>query len=212
LSYCEGPGAKDHAAAATARPTGDDVLLIAGSDHGQESVLGHVAIGDELVAAGLKDSAESVEVAVAPQGGSGLIYLTGDGVTRTEAIIQFLCAHPPVGEVFAGTAMRAIGQAEGDGLAIAFAMANDGEVNEHGVPGRIWVCTSDSKPGKLVGRGSHGGLGRWERHPFLIASGGGFAPNSHEYGRTRLIDIAPTILRHLGLPSDGMDGLSLPRT
>ena len=50
----------------------------------------------------------------------GLIYLTGDGVTRTEAIIQFLCAHPHVGEVFAGTAMRAIGQAEGDGLAIAF--------------------------------------------------------------------------------------------
>ncbi len=108
--------------------------------------------------------------------------------------------------------MRAIGQVEGDGLAIAFSMAHDAEQNDHGVPGRIWVCTSDTKPGKPVGRGSHGGLGRWERHSFMIAEGGGFAPGSEEHGHTRLIDIAPTILRYLGLPRVGMDGLALSRT
>lgn len=192
------------------RAAGDDVLLIACSDHGQETVIGHVAIGDELVAAGLKDSATSTEVAVAPQGGSGLIYLAGDGVGRLDEITAFLTAHPHVGEVFPGAAMRAVGQVEGDGLAIAFSMARDSQENENGVSGRIWVCTSDSKPGKPVGRGSHGGLGRWERHPFLIAGGGRFAPGTNEYGRTRLIDIAPTILRHLGQPRDGMDGLALP--
>lgn len=189
---------------------GDDILLIACSDHGQESVAGHVAIADELVAAGLKDGPTSTEVAIAPQGGSGLIYATGAGLARTQAIAAFLAAHPHVAEVFAGPAMRAIGQAEGDGLVLAFSMAHDGAVNPHGVPGRIWVCTSDSKPGKPVGRGSHGGLGQWERHPFLIVAGGGFAPGTEEHGRTRLIDIAPTILRHLGLPRSGMDGLALP--
>jgi hypothetical protein len=168
------------------RETGDDVLLIACSDHGQETVIGHVAIGDELVAAGLKDGPESTEVAVAPQGGSGLIYLAGDGVERLDKITAFLDAHPFVGEVFVGAAMRAVGQAEGNGLAIAFSMTNDTQKNENGVSGRIWVCTSDSKPGKPVGRGSHGGLGRWERHPFLIAGGGDFAPGTHECTGARL--------------------------
>lgn len=189
---------------------GDDILLIVCSDHGQESVAGHVAIADELVAARLKDSPTSTEVAIAPQGGSGLVYATGAGLARIDAIAAFLAAHPRVGEVFAGPALRVIGQAEGDGLVIAFSMARDDTLNPHGVPGRIWVCTSDSKPGKPVGRGSHGGLGAWERHPFLIVAGGGFAPGSEETGQTRLIDIAPTILRHLRLPRGGMDGLALP--
>ncbi len=191
------------------RAAGDDVLLLACSDHGQETVLGHVAIADELVTAGLKDAPESTEVAVAPQGGSGLIYLAGPGENRLADITAFLNGHLRVGQVFSGRAMRALGQAEGDGLAIAFAMVHDAKENENGVPGRIWICTSDTKPGKPVGRGSHGGLGRWECHPFLIAGGGGFAPGSEEHGRTRLIDIAPTILRHLRLPRDGMDGLAL---
>ena len=202
--------AKVRATAEALKAMGDDILLIACSDHGQETVAGHVAIADELVAAGLKATATSTEVAVAPQGGSGLVYASGAGVARVDDISAFLSAHPHVGEVFAGPSMRAIGQADRDGLAIAFSMGHDAGVNAHGVPGRIWVCTSDSKPGKPVGRGSHGGLGRWERHPFLIAAGGGFAPGTEEHGQTRLIDIAPTILRHLGLHRDGMDGLALP--
>ena len=194
------------------RAAGDEVLLIACSDHGQETVAGHVSIADELVDAGLKDGAGSNEVAVAPQGSSGLVYLSGAGAARRNDIADFLIRHPHVGPVFLGPAMRSLGQAESDGLSIAFAMASDAEPNAHGVPGRIWVCASDAKPGKPIGRGSHGGLGRWERHPFLIASGGGFAAGSEEYGQTRLIDIAPTILRHLGLPRNGMDGLALPQT
>lgn len=204
--------AKVRAKVEALREAGDDVLLIACSDHGQETVAGHVAIAEELVAAGLKDASGSTEVAVAPQGASGLVYLSGAGTRRQNDIAAFLSAHPHVGEVFAGPVMRAVGQAEGAGLAIAFSMAHDARENENGVPGHIWLCVSDTKPGKALGRGSHGGLGRWERHPFLIAESGGFAPDSTEQGRTRLIDIAPTILRHLDLPRDGMDGLALTRS
>ena len=205
---------------AALRARGEDVLLLAGSDHGQESVRAHVAVEAELIEAGLKDGPSSPEVTVAPQGASGLVYLAGAGIARRGAIAAFLRAHAEIGEVFEGEAMRAIGQAPGygsghagrDGLAIAFAMARDEEPNAHGVPGRISVCVSDAKPGKPAGHGSHGGLGRFETHPFLIAEGGGFAAGTVETGRTRLIDLAPTILRHLGLPRDGMDGLALPQT
>jgi hypothetical protein len=44
----------------------------------------------------------------------------------------------------------------------------------------------------------------------LFASGGGFVPGVYQ-GRSSLIDIAPTVLRHLGRDTDGMDGRPLPR-
>src|SRR5690606_4544830 len=56
------------------RAEGEDILFLVGSDHGQETVIGHVAVADRLVEAGLKDSLDSTDVVVAPQGGSGLIY------------------------------------------------------------------------------------------------------------------------------------------
>ena len=59
------------------------------------------------------------------------------------------------------------------------------------------------------GNGQHGGLGRYEQNPFMIITGGGFAPGSATDTPTSAVDIAPTILGHLGLPSHGMDGKSL---
>lgn len=193
------------------RSQGDEILFLVGSDHGQESVADHVAVEDLLLAAGLKDAPGSNEVVVAPQGGSGLIYLAGAGLARAGRIAAALREHPAVAEIFVGAEMRALGQAPGDGLAIAFGMARSEAPNANGVPGQITLCVSDSKPGKPLGRGSHGGLGRFERHPFLMANGGGFEPGAVERGHSRLIDLAPTILRHLGLPRDCMEGLALPQ-
>ena len=148
---------------------------------------------------------------VAPQGGSGFLYLADHARDRAPAILSFLREQPWIGQVFFGGEMRHLGQGPGQGLAIAFSMARSDEPNEFGVPGRITLCVSDEKPGKPEGFGSHGGLGGFERHPFLMASGGGFEPGSVEHGVTRLIDIAPTILRFLNLPRSGVDGLALPQ-
>lgn len=193
------------------RAEGDDILLMAGSDHGQESVMARVPVAKHLIEAGLKDGPDSTDVAVAPQGGSGLIYLADHAQDRAPAILNFLRAQPWIADIFYGDEMRHIGQQPGNGLAVAFAMARNEEPNEHGVVGHITICVSDDKPGKPDGHGSHGGLGAYERHPFLIANGGGFAPGTVEYGTTRLIDIAPTILRFLNLPRTGLDGLALPQ-
>jgi arylsulfatase A-like enzyme len=193
------------------RAEGEDILFLVGSDHGQETVRERVAVATKLVAAGLKDGPDSDEVVVAPQGGSGLVYVAPRAEGRIPEIQAFLRDQDWIGEVFCGAEMLHIGQRPENGLHIAFSMARSAEPNAFGVPGQITICVSDEKPGKPEGFGSHGGLGDFERHPFLIANGGGFAPGTVEHGVTRLIDIAPTVLRHLGLPRDGMDGLALPQ-
>jgi arylsulfatase A-like enzyme len=62
----------------------------------------------------------------------------------------------------------------------------------------------------VTGFGQHGGLGANEQSPFLIVCGGGFAPGAYST-RSSLIDIAPTVLRHLGHHHAGTDGRPLPR-
>jgi len=187
---------------------GEEVLLLVGSDHGQESVGEAIPVEALMIEAGLKSGPDSTDLVVAPQGGSGLVYLADPA--RVGDVAAWLRAQPFIGAVFAGEEMRAIGQAPEVGLEIAFAMRSSEAENELGVPGIMTVCTSDAKPGKPKGHGSHGGMGRYETHPFLMIGGGGFAPATVETGISRLIDIAPTILRHLDLPRGGMDGLALP--
>ncbi len=56
-----------------------------------------------------------------------------------------------------------------------------------------------------------GGLGPYEQHPILFIGGGGFRAGTRCESPSSAVDIAPTVLRHLGLPFDGMDGAPLPR-
>jgi hypothetical protein len=78
------------------------------------------------------------------------------------------------------------------------------------VPGHSHIVRDSLEPKDCTGFGQHGGLGRNEQRPFLFVSGGGFVPGVR-HSRSSLIDIAPTVLRHLGLAADGMDGRPLPR-
>ncbi len=78
------------------------------------------------------------------------------------------------------------------------------------MPGHSHVVRDALEPKDATGFGQHGGLGRNEQSPFLFVRGGGFALSTHRE-RTSLIDIAPTVLRHLGLAADGLDGRALPR-
>ena len=45
-----------------------------------------------------------------------------------------------------------------------------------------------------------------EQMPFLIIDRGGFAAGAASHAPTSPIDLAPTILGHLQLPAEGMDG------
>ncbi len=196
-------------AVARERALGDDILLIVASDHGHETVSGVVDIEAELIAAGLKESESSGDVIAMGNGTSSLIYLHPSQESRRAAIDTFLRAQSWAGAVFAADALGEIGQARHAGLAFAVAMASDEEVNAFGIPGRSLAAKPRwDKPDRL-GFGQHGGLGRYEQAPFLTIDGAGFAAGTESSAPARIVDLAPTIMRHLRVPAFGMDGAAL---
>ena len=55
-------------------------------------------------------------------------------------------------------------------------------------------------------------MGAFETNPFLVVSGYGFVPGQSRSEDTSLLDIAPTVLAHLGLDASGVDGKALQST
>lgn len=196
-------------AVAQARTAGDDILLFIGSDHGHQTVTGVIDVEAELVAAGLKASASSGDVVAASNGTSVLVYVHPDLWERQAAIRAFLATRNWVGQIFAADELAAIGQAPEACLAFAISMRASEEPNAFGVPGSSLVAKpAQGKPDRL-GCGQHGGLGPYEQMPFMMISGTGFAAGTVRDTSSRVIDIAPTVLTHLGLPWSGVDGRPL---
>jgi arylsulfatase A-like enzyme len=193
----------------TLRQRGDDVLFVLGSDHGHETVDTVVPIESLLVKAGLKTATDSSDVVLASSGMGALIYLAPDAQAQSEQIAQWLSEQKWCGAIYAGDALEDIGLAPRGGLAIAFSMGKKNAVNRYGIPGFGHVAGDRFMPSHTAGHGQHGGLGPYETQPFLIVEGGDFSVGTSDEA-TCTIDIAPTLLRHLGLATHGMDGAALP--
>jgi arylsulfatase A-like enzyme len=105
--------------------------------------------------------------------------------------------------------LHEVGQVPQHGLAFAISLRAEERANEHGVPGvGLEALPGAGKPHHL-GFGQHGGLGRFEQAPLLMVDGAGFAAGAVSAEPTSLVDIAPTVLRHLDLPVSGTDGRAL---
>lgn len=189
----------------------EDVLLLMGSDHGHQSVREVVHVEAELVGAGLKESLSSWDVVVCSNGTSALIYLHPDAAAREAAIGAFLEGRHWAGTVVPRPELGTIGQSEENGLAFAVSMGADDAPNAYGVPGLSFAARRAEGKADTIGAGQHGGLGAGERSPFLLARGAGFAPGAVRSEPASVIDIAPTILAHLSLAAEGMDGAALQR-
>jgi Type I phosphodiesterase / nucleotide pyrophosphatase len=192
------------------RDAGEDVLLILCSDHGHQTVTRVVDVEGELVAAGLKASCDSGDVVTPTSGTSTLIYVHPEHVGRAAAIGAFLSERDWIDRVIPAAELPSVGQAAQGGLAFAVSLKSDEEPNTFGVPGRS--CESKPvMPGKVTHLhcGQHGGLARYEQMPFLMIDGPGFAEGTIASAPTSPIDIAPTILSHLQVPAEGMDGKAL---
>jgi arylsulfatase A-like enzyme len=190
-------------------PSGEDILFVTGSDHGMETISEAIDIDGLLIAAGLKEAPGSRDVVVAPQGTSATIFFSEAARGRAASTADFLRRENWAGRVVAGAELAQVGLPTDGALQVAVAMATDDRVNPHGVTGFGAIVANPDDPEGKIGFGQHGGLGRNEQNPFLIAEGGGFAPR-HESRATSLIDIAPTVLRHLRMDHDDMDGQALP--
>ncbi len=191
--------------------TGEDMLFVVGSDHGMETVAQTVDLDGLLIDAGLKAAPTSSEVVVAPNGTAALLYFADPAGALVGQTARFLETQEWVGRSFVGPDLAAAGLPTGSPMQIALTLKPDGRANPHGVPGHSHVVRDALEPKDATGFGQHGGLGKNEQSPFLFISGGGFAPGLH-HARSSLIDIAPTVLRHLGLPSTETGGQPLPRT
>ena len=194
----------------TLDPTGERILFIAGSDHGMETVDETIDLDGLLIEAGLKRAPTSSDVVVAPNGSAALLYFADPAGALVGEVARFLETQDWVGRTFVGPGLAAAGLPTGSVMQIALTLRPDERVNPHGVPGHSHIVRDSLEPKDCTGFGQHGGLGRNEQRPFLFVLGGGFAPGTHR-GRSSLIDIAPTALRHLGLSAAGTDGQALPR-
>jgi arylsulfatase A-like enzyme len=195
---------------ATLDPTSERILFLVGSDHGMETVDETIDLDKLLVDAGLKRAPTSSEVVVAPNGTAALLYFADPAGPRVGEVARFLETQDWVGRTFVGSRLAEVGLPTGAAAQIAITLKPDDRANPHGVPGHSHIVRDSLEPKDCTGFGQHGGLGSNEQRPFLFASGGGFAPGIYR-GRSSLIDIAPTVLRHLGLDTAGMDGRPLPR-
>ncbi len=191
------------------RAADDEILLIIGSDHGHETVSGVIDIEAELIAARLKAGPDSNDIVAVSSGTSSLVYLHSDAENRRDALDDFLRSQSWAGQIIDAANLAKIGQAPHNGLAFAISLKADASENAYGVPGRSLAAKPRwGKPDRL-GCGQHGGLGNFEQSPMLLIDGPGFAVGTAREAPVHVVDLAPTIMRHLGLPAHGMDGRAL---
>jgi hypothetical protein len=188
------------------RAEGDDILLLLGSDHGHETIGAAIDIDDWLAGRGLGKLVDEGDVAVAGQGTAALLYATERGRAPLLGVLDAMRAEPWSDGVITDDELARRGFAATDGVVAAVNMARRDGANPHGVPGKRWVVIEDSKP-VPVGSGQHGGWGPDETRPFLMVNDGRRTGVRRE--PSSLVDIAPTIAEHLGLPLDGFDGRPL---
>lgn len=189
------------------RDGGEEILLLVGSDHGQETIGACIDLSVWLVAHGLGGELEAGEVAVAGQGTAALLYATDRGRGRLLGVLDEMRSAPWADEIVVEGDLARRGHAARGGVVAAVNMARQDNTNAYGIRGRRYVAAEPDKPA-AIGSGQHGGWGTDETRPFLIANDG---RSSGTAGRpTSLVDIAPTIVRFLGLPVEGFDGAPLP--
>lgn len=190
-------------------PAGEDILLLVGSDHGHETVRGYVPVEAEIIAGGFKADAEDASLAIVPQGTGFLVYARPAEAGRIADLAGWLAEREWCGRIVTQGELASIGHVPDSGVALAVGMASSDAANAFVVPGTTFVATRFERTGRTLGNGSHGGMGAFETHPFLVAVGPGFAPGASHAEPTSLVDIAPTALAHLGLDSAGLDGRPL---
>jgi arylsulfatase A-like enzyme len=181
-----------------------DVFVV--SDHGFSTIERSVDLRKILRDAGfsaqteLTDEPKSGDIMLVGNGGSVLFYVEGHDAEVTRRLVEFLQQADFAGVIFTKEPMPGtfrldqarIASKEAPDVVMAFRWNE--KKNQFGVPGMI-----DADWQRGPGKGTHATLSRFDMHNTLIAAG----PDFHRGKMTDLpsgnVDLAPTILRILGI-------------
>jgi len=180
--------------------------LIVTSDHGFSTHTGTLrlqALVDPFVRT-MPDGSRDIVVA------EGAIYLrAGPDPARVAAIVAALQRRPEVGAIFTRPRVRGAEGPGGPGGTIAGTLSFDVARWNHARAGEILVSGNwDAEkndagyPGKTTqtGTAGHGASSPYDIHNTLIAAGPDFRERAVSDAPTSNVDLAPTLLRLLGLP------------
>ena len=181
-----------------------DVFVV--SDHGFSTIKRSVDLRKILRDAGFSaeteftDEPKRGDIMLAGNGGSVLFYIEGHDAEVTRRLVEFLQQTDFAGVIFTKEPMQGtfnLSKAEIDSkdspdVVMAFRW-NDSK-NQFGVPGMI-----DADWQRGAGKGTHATLGRFDMHNTLIAAGPDFRRGERDDWPSGNVDLAPTILRILGI-------------
>ena len=194
----------------TLREDDGETLLVICSDHGMETTARTIEVDELLIVAGLKAGPDSTDIVTAPNGTATIIYRARDAKAGEEDLRRFLESQDWVGRLYMGPALGEVALPVGGPVAAAVSLRAENRPNEFGVWGYGDIA-ADLDGRAFTGFGQHGGVGPNEQRPFLYVSGPGYDDGAEVTTPVCHVNIAPTVLTHLGLPRDGMDGAPLPR-
>ena len=185
------------------RDMSPDTNVIVVSDHGYSTISEVVDVEAELRDVGFPPGSEPGGVAVAPNGGSVLFYAPGDTAATAERLAGWLTARPWCGALVASEAAGNIAGTLPAGLiglegprapTLAMSFRWDSAANPAGFAGHAY--STNLAPGQ----GQHGSMSRHETRNVFFAKGPDFKQSATVATPTGNVDLAPTILRLLGLP------------
>jgi arylsulfatase A-like enzyme len=188
-----------------------DVLVV--SDHGYSTVARRIRIEEVVREAGFPPGDAPGGVTVAANGGAVLFYVRESDPGTLGRLAGWLVAQPWAGAVLAGHAeggalgllpgeVAGLGGPRAPDLVLSFRWDSAGTAN--GYP-----ASADSAEG-APGLGTHGTGSPQELRAVLIASGPSFRQRLVSELPSGNIDVAPTVLRLLGVTTDApLDGRPL---
>jgi arylsulfatase A-like enzyme len=189
-----------------------DVFVV--SDHGFSTIKRSIDLRKILNDAGFAAKTEFEgepkpgDVMLVGNGGSVLFYVIGHDATVTRRLVEFLQQSDFAGVIFSQQGLPGtfhltdakIDNPHAPDVVMAFRW-NDSK-NQFGTPGMI-----DADWQRAAGEGTHATLSRFDMHNTLIAAGPDFRSGQADDLHTGNVDLAPTILRILGIkPPQEMDG------
>ncbi len=189
-----------------------DVFVV--SDHGFSTIERSVDLRKILNDAGFaaktkfNDPPKAGEIMLVGNGGSVLFYVMQHDAAVTRRLVEFLQQSDFAGVIFTKEPMQGtfgLEQAKVDSQYapdVVMAFRWHDSKNQFGTPGMI-----DADWQRRAGEGTHATLSRFDMHNMLIATGPDLRGGEMDHLPTGNVDLAPTILRILGItPRQKLDG------